>query len=160
MQERIQTVTVQLPGHVDLRATKQEAVVRRIPTVYDFRMRKMGAHGPTGTAFEDGIRIIAGVGYNSASYDSPYSESKSGKTMIKYTKINTYLGAHRSLVSMFLRLFYNEKAEISSNISLQLSKVDVELRSILFKACKQLETRGPMMARKSMSKIGFCFLCF
>ena len=67
------------PEFDDLRAKKQIVVRRMIHTVYGFRMRTMGSSGPTGNAYDDGLRIICGVGYNSAGYDLPYDQSKSGK---------------------------------------------------------------------------------
>ena len=78
----MQTVMVQDTETSDIRAKKQEIVRRLIHTVYGFRMRQMGSDGPTGSSYEDGLRIICGVGYNSMGYDLPYDQSKSGKIII------------------------------------------------------------------------------
>ena len=59
------------------------------------------------------------------------------------------------MASAFLRLFYIEKVNISANINLSLSKINVELRDLLFDASNQLEQRGQVLSRMMVSKITF-----
>ena len=69
--------------------------------------------------------------------------------------LSKILGAHRALIAAFLRMFYTEKIVVSSNVTLQLSKIDKSLHGILFKACKQLDKRGPYLSRMMLSRIEF-----
>ena len=86
MQERRQTVMAQRADTDDIRAKEKIMVRRLIHTVCGFKMRSMGSDGPTGNAYDDGLRIICGVGYNSVGYDLPYNESKSGKFLLYFIK--------------------------------------------------------------------------
>lgn len=70
---------MQIPGAVDLRQVKKETVIRKYHTVFGFQMFTMGINGPLSGTCEDWIRIIAGIGYNSAGYHAPYDESSCGK---------------------------------------------------------------------------------
>ena len=38
----------------------------------------MGLNGPISGTYDNDIRIIAGIGYNSMCFDAPYHESKTG----------------------------------------------------------------------------------
>ena len=88
-------MVVQVPGAIDIRQVRNETVVRSIHTVYDFQMRGMSSDGPIGGTYDDFIRIIAGIGYNSTGYDAPYDMSMCGKfkpsftyKLYKYKNIN------------------------------------------------------------------------
>lgn len=78
-------MVVQVPGAVDVRQVRNETVVRKIHTVHDFHMREMGSGGPIGGTYDDFIRIIAGIGYNSAGYNAPYDVSMCGKFKSSFT---------------------------------------------------------------------------
>ena len=49
----------------------------------------MGINGPISDTYDNDIRIIAGIGYNSTGFDAPYNESKTGN--IQTIKLLTYL---------------------------------------------------------------------
>ena len=59
------------------------------------------------------------------------------------------------MAAAFLRMFYTEKADITANVTIQLSKIDSALRGILLEACGQLDRRGPYLSRMMVSRIAF-----
>ena len=59
------------------------------------------------------------------------------------------------MVASFFRMFYTEKIDATANINLNLSKIDIELKDLLFEACKQLEQRGPVISRMKVAKIQY-----
>ena len=78
MQQRFQTIVIKPVQHIAL-TSKTQTIIREIPTMYGFHMRKMRAHGASGSTYEDEVLIIPGIGKNSDGYDAPLDESRSGE---------------------------------------------------------------------------------
>lgn len=57
------------------------------------------------------------------------------------------------MTASFIRMFFAEKVEVTANVNLQLSKLDPELKELLFVAGQQLERRGPVLSRMMISKV-------
>ena len=59
------------------------------------------------------------------------------------------------MAASFLRMFYTEKVKMDAAVDLKISKFDIELKSLLFEACRQLERRGPFLSKMAVSKIAY-----
>ena len=57
------------------------------------------------------------------------------------------------MAASFLRMFYTEKVKMDAAVDLKISKFDIELKSLLLEACRQLERRGPYLSKMAVSKI-------
>ena len=77
MMERYQTIVIEPVQHIKSNSTKK-TIIRKIPTMYGFHMRRMASHGPSGGTYEDEVLVVPGIGRNSTGYDAPYNESQSG----------------------------------------------------------------------------------
>ena len=132
--------------------TKVEVFRRQIPTVFGIRIKRV-----SNAARDDEVTIVAGIGKNSAGYEDPYDISQSGRKYFdNYEFIIKYvLGSHRACLSPFFRMFYTEKVAISSSISFSISKLDPELRGLLYVASMQLERRGAATIRMLVQHIQY-----
>ena len=59
------------------------------------------------------------------------------------------------MLASFLRMIYSEKIVVTPAVDVQLSKIDNEMKSLLFEACCQLERKGPFLTRMMVSKIKY-----
>ena len=83
MREKYENIIVQ-PVQFIHTMSRQKTVIRQIPTMYGFHMRRMTSNGPSGSTYEDEVLVVPGIGKNSAGYEAPYNESQSGKTHIYF----------------------------------------------------------------------------